>query len=340
MRTFHCSVAFADCRRIVACCLAVFFLLSSWAWAPSCQAARLKMAIVAFDTVNELAKEEGWGRQVSEMLTTAAVNTGSFDVVERHLLEKIMSEQAMGDREQGFTSVAQSVGNMVGADYLLSGSVFKSPRGQLRVDARVVDVANGEIIVAKSFLSSDSLSSLSAAAKKLMKQIVKSVYAGAPPAAAQPGGPSVQGLQAVFTFFSPSGLSFAMHDGDELTASEAYSISMNLGNRMYVYVAQIDSMGNIYAIFPNQNFSSHKNPLSPGKGYRLPEQDFFTLDENTGKERLLAMATVRPNSELDGLFEQLLQDGGSGGEDLAREFQAAWDKADKVDKDSVWFWHR
>ncbi len=340
IRSFRFIGALAASRLHVACWVAVFFLVPAAGWAPSCQAARLKIAIVSFDTVNDLAKDEGWGRQVSEMLTTAAVNTGSFEVVERHLLEKIMSEQAMGDREQGFTSVAQSVGNMVGADYLLSGSVFKSPRGQLRVDARVVDVASGEIIVAKSFLATDDLSSLSAAARKLVKSIVESVYAGAPPSAAQTGGPSVQGLQARFTFFSPSGLSFAMKDGDELTASEAYSIALNLGNRMYVYVAQIDSMGNIFAIFPNQNFSSQKNPLAPGKGYRLPEQDFFTLDENTGKERLLAMATVRPSSEVESLFEKMLQDDGSGGEDLAQEFQAAWDKADKVDKDSVWFWHR
>ena len=131
-----------------------------------------------------------------------------------------------------------------------------------------------------------------------------------------------------------------MGDGDELTANEAYSVSLALGNRMYVYVAQIDSMGNIFAIFPNQDFSSHKNPLTPGKGYLLPEQDFFTLDENTGKERILALGMVRPDSELEGLFDKMLQNGGSGGEDLAQEFQAAWDKADKVDRASVWFWHR
>ncbi len=324
----------------IVCCVLLSALVLAGAWGSPARAAKLKIAIVAFDTVNDLAEEEGWGRQVSEMLTTAAVNTGAFEVVERHLLEKIMSEQAMGNRDQGFTSVAQSVGNMVGADFLLSGSVFKSPKGQLRVDARLVDVANGEIIVAKSFLTSDDLGPLSGAAKKLMKQIVDSVYSGAPPSAGKPGAPVAQGLQATFNFFSPSGLSFAMGDGDELTANEAYSVSLALGNRMYVYVAQIDSMGNIFAIFPNQDFSSHKNPLTPGKGYLLPEQDFFTLDENTGKERILALGMVRPDSELEGLFDKMLQNGGSGGEDLAQEFQAAWDKADKVDRASVWFWHR
>ena len=150
----------------IVCCVLLSALVLAGAWGSPARAAKLKIAIVAFDTVNDLAEEEGWGRQVSEMLTTAAVNTGAFEVVERHLLEKIMSEQAMGNRDQGFTSVAQSVGNMVGADFLLSGSVFKSPKGQLRVDARLVDVANGEIIVAKSFLTSDDLGPLSGAAKK------------------------------------------------------------------------------------------------------------------------------------------------------------------------------
>ncbi len=318
----------------------------------SCRAGSLKIAVVPFDPLNALAKEENWGRQVGETLITSAVNARIFEVVERQMLEKLFSEQSMGQRDQTFTSTAQSVGNMLGADYILSGSVFASSKGRLRVDARLVDVGTGQVIVAKSFLSRDDLEDISQKADALIGDI-RSELLGTDTAtladAGQEAGHAVEDtagqkagrdLEVIFLLYSKSGLEMKLSEAAELMQDDAYYILLKPRQRLFVYVAQVDSLGDVYPIFPNPAYAPFSNPLQPGKTYRIPSGRFFYLDEHTGKETIFSFGRPEALPEVEELFAQALSSGGAMDEAMLQRFQSSWQQAPAGAKDSLWFWHR
>jgi len=119
-----------------------------------------RIAILEFDAVNDEAKRATRAALSRKIFTTAAFSSGAFDVVERHLIEKVLSEMEFG---QGAVSgtVAQKVGLLVGAEAVLSGAVAQY-RDELRIDARLVRVSNGEILLADKEFARDSLTSISA----------------------------------------------------------------------------------------------------------------------------------------------------------------------------------
>ena len=114
------------------------------------------------------------------MLETAIVKTNKMLVMERSQMEKVMSEQVLG--QAGLTTRGGKVGGLVGVDYMIYGSItkfgvrtsdFSIGRGQgltslfgqrtqraigdigskqvatqMAVDIKVTDVSNGQIILA------------------------------------------------------------------------------------------------------------------------------------------------------------------------------------------------
>ncbi len=304
------------------------------------QARIMKIAVLEFDPVNEVAKDEGWGRSVADMLTAAAVNSDSFQVVERHLLQKIQSEQAMGTRETGFTSVAESIGNMVGADYVLSGSVMRQGN-QLSISSRLVNVASSTILTADNTVSSVDLAKLAKSMEQLMKKMVDRVYGEAPAqpgqkAAIAPGAP----LRAQVNFASGSGLTIPVSEGDTLTEQEAYYLEIAVSPSQYVYAAQLDASGALYAMFPNPAFSGRSNPVQAGVTLRVPEVENFFLDENTGKETIYVLSSPYPLDQVEQVFAGLAMADGAAMQDLAARFQAAAAAVDPANKFTLWFWHR
>ncbi len=317
-----------------------FLLLLMLLSGASVQARVMKIAVLEFDPVNDLAKDEGWGRSVADMLTTSAVNSGSFQVVERHLLQKIQSEQAMGTRETGFTSVAESIGNMVGADYVLSGSVMRQGN-QLSISSRLVNVASSTILTAENTVSGVDLAQLARNMEQLMKKLVDRVYGGAPAqpgqrAVAAPGAP----LRAQVNFAAAGGLTIPVSEGDTLSEQEAYYLEIAVSPRQYVYAAQLDARGALYALFPNPDFSGRNNPVEAGVTLRVPEIENFFLDENTGKETIYVLSSPYPLEQVEQIFAGLATAGAAGMEDLATRFQAAAAAVEAPNRYTLWFWHK
>jgi curli biogenesis system outer membrane secretion channel CsgG len=100
---------------------------------------RTKIAILEFEPVTATARKNEKGRLVSEMLTTAAVKSGRFEVVERRIISRLLEELEFGERGLTYTSAALKVGAMAGATAILSGSVAEDD-GKTRIDARFIDV--------------------------------------------------------------------------------------------------------------------------------------------------------------------------------------------------------
>jgi len=319
-------------------------LLMAAAWPGSALAAPVKIAIIEFDALNQTAKAGGWGRSVSEALTTAAVNSGAFAVVERHLLQKIMSEQMMGDREQGFASEAQSIANMAGADYVLSGSVRKEG-DQLSIAARLVDVASGAIVTAQNVATRSDPKSLTKSTAEIMEAFRKGVYgeaapaAPAVPAAQKPAAAPARPVALEVKLAAPGGVDILLKEGDTLTSADGYYLQVAAGQKVHVYVAQVDATGSLYALFPNPAFAPQSNPLQPGATVRVPGAENFHLDDNTGKETIYALASTGPMPDVERIFEHAATADPFAMEDLVRQFQDAAERVPAEYKDTIWLHH-
>lgn len=134
-----------------------------------------KIAVLAFDEMDAEAKENALGRLVSEKLTTAAVRSGVFQVVERRLIEKILTEMEFGAKGASYSSVAQKVGELAGADAVLSGSVSVW-RGKASIDARLVNVADGAILAAEEAFTGLDPEAVSQASAKAFSRMAAVIY--------------------------------------------------------------------------------------------------------------------------------------------------------------------
>jgi len=125
----------------------------------------VKVAILKLKTMN--TGDDQLGPMVTEFLTTAAVNTGVFGIVERELLDRIFKEQEFGQTGLVQDGEAQEVGRMVGADAVVTGSVSRFS-GAVRIDARIISVETGRVMAAANRIASSDLHGISGACDQIM----------------------------------------------------------------------------------------------------------------------------------------------------------------------------
>jgi curli biogenesis system outer membrane secretion channel CsgG len=108
------------------------------------------------------------GEGMAEMTTTALVESGKFRVLERQQINDVLGEQDFGDTGRVDPSTAAKIGKIVGAQYLLYGTVNEfeysksgetggvriagvrvgagQAKAHIGMDVRVVDAVTGEIV--------------------------------------------------------------------------------------------------------------------------------------------------------------------------------------------------
>jgi curli biogenesis system outer membrane secretion channel CsgG len=108
----------------------------------------------------------GVGRDLAGMLTNELASTGAFQMVERNKLDAVLDEQDLGASGRVSSSTAAKIGKMVGAKYIVTGTVTafeessrkggglrfrgisvggKKGETYLAVDIRVVDTTTGVV---------------------------------------------------------------------------------------------------------------------------------------------------------------------------------------------------
>ncbi len=113
----------------------------------------------------------GVGRDLAGMLTNELASVGSFQMVERNRLGAILDEQDLGASGRVEPSTAAEIGKMVGAQYLVTGTVTayeesgrdragigfrgvrlggKKKQIYLAVDIRVVDTTTGAVTTTRT----------------------------------------------------------------------------------------------------------------------------------------------------------------------------------------------
>lgn len=110
---------------------------------------KTKVAVLDFQLHGEGYETQDMGKIVAEWLITALVRDGRFEVIERRMLEKILTEQKLGLSGILDESSASKLGQMLGAKVVISGSVM-SLKGQIEVNARIIDVQTGSVIAAEN----------------------------------------------------------------------------------------------------------------------------------------------------------------------------------------------
>lgn len=129
----------------------------------------MKLVLLEFEV---LGGDHQLGRMLAEFMTTAAVNSGAFNIAERELLNKVMKELELGQSGMVNEGEAREIGRMVGAEAILTGSVSRLG-GSMRVDARVIDVESGKIkAAAEQITRYGDLQALSLASKQLVNDLI------------------------------------------------------------------------------------------------------------------------------------------------------------------------
>lgn len=88
----------------------------------------------------------------------------------------------------------------------------------------------------------------------------------------------------------------AMTSGMNLKEDDDFSLTFEPAQECYVYVYQKEAHGRWQQLFPSSpeslDITSQRNPVQPGKTYRLPEKDrsWLWLDETKGLEHLVVVA--------------------------------------------------
>ena len=136
---------------------------------------KVKIGIIEFQSLNEEAKKDNLGKIVSEMLTTSFVNSESFKIIEREQLQKIVQEFQLSQSGIIDTSYAKQIGKITGADAIVTGSVTKIG-GDLRLDARIIDVESGIILTAEKSEGKVDLKSIGMMTDQIVSNLVNKFY--------------------------------------------------------------------------------------------------------------------------------------------------------------------
>jgi TolB-like protein len=113
--------------------------------APRPAVAATPLAVLDFDNNSGDARYDPLGRGLAAMMVTDLGEVPALRLVERARLQDLLDELDRQQTPHFDPATAQDIGRLVGAEYVLIGSIVAlSP--QVRLDTRIVQVATGEVV--------------------------------------------------------------------------------------------------------------------------------------------------------------------------------------------------
>lgn len=132
---------------------------------------KTKIAVLDFALHGERYETTDMGKIVAEWLITALVKEGRFDVIERRLLEKVLSEQKLGATGLVDEQSASRLGKMLGAKVVITGSLMKF-QNVIEANSRIIDVESGAVVAAE-IVRSTSTAKLEDLVVQMAEKIIK-----------------------------------------------------------------------------------------------------------------------------------------------------------------------
>ncbi len=167
--------------HIVNACIAIFGAALAISPASAQQPEKRRVAIMDFSYATVMnsvqavfGTNQDVGRGISDLLVNQLVNDGTYRVIERQALDKILKEQNFSNSDRADTSTAAKIGKVLGVDTIITGDITQFGRDDqnknigggggrwggyglggvgmhkakavVEVTARLVDVNTGEIL--------------------------------------------------------------------------------------------------------------------------------------------------------------------------------------------------
>lgn len=105
-----------------------------------------KIAVLSFDYVD--GRTSSGGRAVAEKLTNKFVQSGEFTVIERTMVEKVMSELEFQNRGTVDPDAAKKLGKGLGVEAIVTGTLSDQSFNNVEVNARIIKTETYEIVAA------------------------------------------------------------------------------------------------------------------------------------------------------------------------------------------------
>lgn len=105
------------------------------------------VAVFPFKETNIRTEHTKIGETLSEMLTTALIQTNRFNVMERAQLQKVLEEQSLGQTGTLDSETAVEVGKLIGVEAVVMGSVSQL-KSVIEGDARIIEIETGKSLTA------------------------------------------------------------------------------------------------------------------------------------------------------------------------------------------------
>jgi len=115
--------------------------------APAVPGEKPALAVLPFDLQGAFSEQQDLGATVSEMLTTALINTGQYRVIERRQLDRVFEEQALGQSGALEAETAAAVGSILGVDAVVVGNLSRLA-STIEADARILVSQTAEAVAA------------------------------------------------------------------------------------------------------------------------------------------------------------------------------------------------
>jgi TolB-like protein len=90
------------------------------------------------------------GNIVAERFAIELIRLKKLKVVERHQIERVLSELKLQNTGAIDPDTAKRIGRMLGADLLVIGGMVELPGAVLELNARLADVGSGQAVSAAS----------------------------------------------------------------------------------------------------------------------------------------------------------------------------------------------
>ena len=113
---------------------------------------KTKIAVLDFQLQGEPFHNKDMGTIVAEWFITAMVREGRFDVVERRMLQKVLTEQKLAMSGVVDANSATQIGKLLGVKVIITGSLMKL-KNVTEINARIIDVESASIIAAENVRS-------------------------------------------------------------------------------------------------------------------------------------------------------------------------------------------
>ncbi|HXE58013.1 MAG TPA: CsgG/HfaB family protein [Gemmatimonadales bacterium] len=113
------------------------------------QAARAGIAVMPFDDAGSYGQDKETFQAlrlgIPAMLASELARNPAAQVAERGEVQQLVARQDLGDRGRVDAATAARIGRELGARHVVMGS-FTDFYGKVRIDARIVDAATGQIV--------------------------------------------------------------------------------------------------------------------------------------------------------------------------------------------------